>query len=341
MELELLVILLLVLLLPFLVRAVEENLEFFLFAMGLLAALVAGVLQRPLVLHAAREPLAISAAVLVASLLFKWFRERLEEAVARLVERVPLPLFAALLVLLLGLLSSVVTAIVASLVLASLLHAMRLGRASQIRLAVLGCFAIGLGAALTPVGEPLATIAVSRLQQDFWFLFRTLGRYVLPGLLLLAAAAGAATARARAREAGGGEEVPEAPEESYLDVLLRAVKIYLFVVGLSFLGAAYEEVIDRYLLALHPAYLYWINLLSAVLDNATLAAAELSPRMTGLQVESILLGLLVSGGMLVPGNIPNIITASRLRIRMGEWARLAVPVGGALLLGYFLAVFVL
>ncbi|MDI3318055.1 MAG: DUF1646 family protein [Bacillota bacterium] len=340
MELGLVAILLLILFLPFVAHAIEENLEVFLFVMGVAAALVAGVAGGPLLLRALREPVAITLAVLVASLLFKWFHGGMEAAVARVVDRVPLPLFAGLLVLVLGLLSSVITAIVASLVLAALLHAMRLHRRSQIRLAVLGSYAIGLGAVLTPVGEPLATIAVSRLQEDFWFLVRTLGRYVIPGLVLLAVVAGAMVAHARAREAAAEEELPEAPEDSYLEVLLRTVKVYLFVVGLTFLGAAYEELINRYLLGLHPAYLYWINMLSAVLDNATLAAAELSPRMTTLQVESVLIGLLVSGGMLIPGNIPNIITAARLRIRMADWARLAVPIGAVLLVGYFLVLFI-
>jgi predicted cation transporter len=40
-----------------------------------------------------------------------------------------------------------------------------------------------------------------------------------------------------------------------------------------------------------------------------------------------LLGLLISGGMLIPGNIPNIIAAHALHIKSTEWARLGVPLG--------------
>ena len=59
-------------------------------------------------------------------------------------------------------------------------------------------------------------------------------------------------------------------------------------------------------------------MISAVLDNATMAA-ELSPRCE--QVQAILMGLLISGGMLI-GNIPNIITAGKLKINSKEWAKL-------------------
>ena len=48
-------------------------------------------------------------------------------------------------------------------------------------------------------------------------------------------------------------------------------------------------------------------MVSAILDNATLAAAEIGPALTESQIKSALMGLLISGGMLIPGNIPNII----------------------------------
>jgi len=37
--------------------------------------------------------------------------------------------------------------------------------------------------------------------------------------------------------------------------------------------------------------------------------------------------LLISGGMLIPGNIPNIIAAHALHIKSTEWAKLGVPLG--------------
>jgi predicted cation transporter len=73
-----------------------------------------------------------------------------------------------------------------------------------------------------------------------------------------------------------------------------------------------------------------------VLDNATLAAAEIIPSLHERTVRFILLGLLISGGMLIPGNIPNIISASKLSIRSREWAAAAVPIGLVMMTAYFL-----
>ena len=97
--------------------------------------------------------------------------------------------------------------------------------------------------------------------------------------------------------------------------------------GLTFLGHGFEPLINEYILGLHPMLLYWINMISAILDNATLAAAEISPAMDQETIRAVLLGLIISGGMLIPGNIPNIIAAGKLNITSKEWARFGVPVG--------------
>ena len=53
------------------------------------------------------------------------------------------------------------------------------------------------------------------------------------------------------------------------------------------------------------------------------------------QIVSAILGLIIAGGMLIPGNIPNIISAGKLKIRSGEWAALGVPIGFAVMAIYF------
>lgn len=93
---------------------------------------------------------------------------------------------------------------------------------------------------------------------------------------------------------------------------------------------------ERFLIRMPKTALYWANTISAVLDNATLAAAEISPRMSLGRIEFLLIGLLLSGGMLIPGNIPNIICAKQLKITSRDWARYAVPLGLAFLTGYFI-----
>jgi predicted cation transporter len=360
-----LLILLVVLAGPFLSHKVERNLEGFLFVMGVASALASGALTAHLAGEALRHPLPITGAVLAFGLLFLWARTHVGQAVGWAQARMgPGPLVAVTVVVL-GLASSVVTAIIASLVLVEFISALRLPKAAETRIVVLACFAIGLGAALTPVGEPLSTIATAKLRQDFWFLLRLLGAYIAPGVAALALLAGAAGARGSAPSArpgaavapaGGATASPAAVEaeafpvpslaappgeESLRTVVARAARVYVFVVALTLLGEGFRPVIETYVIGLDARILYWINMVSAVLDNATLTAAEVDVRMSPQQVQAVLMGLLVSGGMLIPGNIPNIVAASRLGIGSREWARIAVPIGAAFLVLYYAVLFLL
>jgi predicted cation transporter len=111
--------------------------------------------------------------------------------------------------------------------------------------------------------------------------------------------------------------------------------------ALVFLGEGFQPLIDKYVLGLSPQLLYWVNMISAILDNATLTAAEISRQMTDTQVTAIIMGLLISGGMLIPGNIPNIVSASKLKISSKEWAAWGVPLGLIVMIIYFIIIFFL
>ena len=119
----------------------------------------------------------------------------------------------------------------------------------------------------------------------------------------------------------------EEAEEKLSSVFVRGAKVYVFVMALIFLGAGFKPLIDAYLLQLPPHVLFWVNMISAVLDNATLAAAEIGPGLSEAQIKSAVLALLISGGMLIPGNSPNIISAHALHIKSSEWAKLGMPLG--------------
>jgi predicted cation transporter len=332
----LLVIFLLVLVLPFTVKAVEENLEIFLFVMGLLAACTSGVYNTGLFLKAAYDPIYISLAVLGAGLLFKWLQQPLASQIFFLSRVVPFRIFAAAAVFTLGLISSVITAIIAALILVLLVEELGLERRAQVRFVILACYSIGLGAALTPIGETLSTIAVSKLNQDFFYLFRLLGPEILSALLLFGCLTFFLVHPPPRKKRPAAKE---GSRSDYEEIFGRSLKIYFFVMGLTFLGSGFEPLINTYLLELNPLILYWINMVSAILDNATLAAAELSPAMEDATIQAILLGLLISGGMLIPGNIPNIIAANKLKITSKEWAAFGVPVGlVTMLLYYFIIV---
>lgn len=341
----LIIILLLVLLLPF-TKFVEKNLEMFLFIMGVLSVLVSQVLDWPLIKEALVHPINITLAVLVAGLLFRWFQTPIEKGVLGMSRAIPYRVFIALFVIILGLISSLITAIIAAIILVAIVGVLRLDKESEIRLVVLACFAIGLGAVLTPLGEPLSTVVVNKLNEDFFYLLKLVGIYVIPGVIIFGIlAAMFVKSEEESQEIlsqqSSKEKAPNNSEtESYGEIIIRSLKIYLFVMALTFLGAGFEPLIERYLLDLNPLILYWINMISAVLDNATLAAAEISPSMDSTTIRDMLLGLLVSGGMLIPGNIPNIIAAGKLDITSKQYAKFALPVGLVAMVVYFVVILI-
>jgi predicted cation transporter len=59
-----------------------------------------------------------------------------------------------------------------------------------------------------------------------------------------------------------------------------------------------------------------------------------------MQIVSALMGLLIAGGMLIPGNIPNIIAAGKLEITSREWAEVGIPLGLVLMVIFFVFLFV-
>jgi predicted cation transporter len=132
-----------------------------------------------------------------------------------------------------------------------------------------------------------------------------------------------------------GETLRTAENETNSGVALRAGKIYIFVMALVFLGAGLKPLTEAVITKIADWQLFWINIISAALDNATLAAAEITPSMSGHKLTFILMGLLVAGGILIPGNIPNIICAGKLDIKSREWARVGVPAGLVLMGVYF------
>ncbi len=332
----------LTLVLPFSAKCVEEDLEIFLFIMGLSAVAISGVWSVALLKEALKEPLAITAAVAVVGWLFRETRSHLRGWINALTRKFGLGPAIFLIVAALGLGASVFTAIVAAIMLAEVVTLLKLERGYEIRLTVYACYAIGLGAALTPLGEPLSTIVVAKLKgaphnADFFYLFRQVGLWIVPGVLLCAAMA-AHGITAAADDKGG---LKEDKHDTNADIIKRALKVYIFVMALIFLGAGLATLAER--LAAHtPVWaLFWLNSVSAILDNATLAAAEITPAMTDRQIIYILMGLLISGGMLIPGNIPNIVSSAKLGIKSREWAKAALPFGAALMVCYFVLMMLL
>jgi predicted cation transporter len=338
----LLVIFLLILVLPIFVKPVEHNLELFLLVVGTLTVMLSHLmgpeplLTKRLVESAFFAPIKLTIATLVFGLAFRAIREPMKKKIVTIEDRLGPRFFAFLLIFSLGLLSSVITAIIAALVLCEVVSAISLDKKYETRLVVFACFSIGMGAALTPIGMPLSAIAAAKLSggvfdNDFLMMMRTYGIYILPGLVVISfvgsLSGGAQVARS--------ECLTEDFVEPFQHIALRAFKVFVFVMALILLGEGFKPLVDLYIVKMPAPALYWVNIVSAILDNATLAAAELGPLMSAAQVKGIIMGLIISGGILIPGNIPNIIAANKLSISSRAWAAIGVPFGLGLMAVYF------
>jgi len=320
------ILLLAVLLGPLLIKPIERNIEVFFLAAGSFASAVTGQWGWPLLRAALTEPLALTIAVLAFGVVARFLRPTLERSFQLLVGAIaPRWIYFGLIVAL-GLLSGIITAVIAALVLVEAIALLRLERDSEITVVVLACFAIGLGAALTPAGGPLSALAIAALRADFWYLTRLLGPLIIAGIIIIAGISFFVPAKE------GAPLEADAHLDSWSEIIIRALMVYLFVAGLIGLSWALRPIANQYVSRLPQWLLYWLNSISAVVDNATLTAVEIGPSLTASQQRNILMGLLISGGMLVPGNIPNIIAAGRLKISSREWARIGLIVGLPLML---------
>lgn len=338
-------IILAVLILPFVVKKIEENLELFFLIMGVCAVSISGLWSLDLIIEALEAPVMISGVpigifqvVLVFGLLIHFFNRAFCGGVLTVASRLGWRWFAFLMILVCGLLSSLVSIIVTAVLLSEIIAAIPLEKKEKVRFAVVACFAMGLGAVLTPVGEPLSTILVSKLSgppyyADFLFCLQTFGIYVIPGVVAISLFG--AFYVGRHIDIRNLKQKTEY-SETLKTVILRAVRVYFFVAALILLGEGMKPIIVWYVVHVPAWALYWINIISAVLDNATLTAVEIGPSMALSQITAITMGLLIAGGMLIPGNIPNIVAAGRLKISMKEWAIIGLPIGLVVMVVYFL-----
>jgi len=320
-----------VLLGPILVPPIERNLELFFLVAGTLIAAVTGQLSLPLIHAALREPLSLTTAVLIFGIAFRFLRERLDRLFAKAVRIFSHRWLCFGLTVVLGILAGFITVVVAALILAEAIALLKLDRTAATATTVFGCFAIGLGGGLTPLGMPASTLVLAALHADFWYLARLLGSFVIAGIVLSAVPSIFLPLEA------GEPAPPLVTESNSWTPVVRAAKVYIFIVGLVGLSAGLRPLVDAYLRDLPGAALFWLNTLSAVVDNATLAAVEIGPALSRQQQRSAMLSLLISGGILIPGNIPNIVAASRLGIGSRDWARYGIATGAFLLLLCFLA----
>jgi len=316
-----------VLLGPVFIEAIERNVELFFLLIGVLTACIMGQFDAALVRAALSEPLSFTVAVLFFGATFRLLRDYLDQLLRRVIRLLDPRILCFCLAIILGFLAAFITPVVSALVFVEAVSLLRCERWAEIAATVFACFAIGFGAGLTPLGMPGIAVVLRSLHADFWYLTHLLGPFVVVGVTL-------AAVPILFLPFASSERLDTTQEEdSWRTVLLiRPGKVYVFIAGLVALSDGLRPVVNAYIHRLPEGLLFWMNTLSAVVNNSTLAAVEISPSLSMSQQRAAFLALLISGGALVTGNIPNIVAASRLGITSREWARIGLGTGVLLLI---------
>jgi predicted cation transporter len=324
------VVMFVVLLGPIFLEVVEQNVETFFLLIGLMTCVLMGQFKAAVIWGALSEPLPFTLAVLVFGGAFRLLRDYFDLGVQRINAIVDARIFCFCLATFLGFLGAFITPVVSALVFVEAVSLLHCDRRSEIAATVFACFAIGFGSGLTPLGMPGIAVVLRSLHADFWYLTRLLGLYIGVGVILTAI-----PVLFLSFTSSETFDLPIERESWRLVLLIRPSRVYVFIAGLVALSDGLRPLVDAYIQRVPSGLLFWLNTISAVVNNSTLAAVEIGPSLSRNQQRSALLGLLVSGGMLVTGNIPNVVAASRLGITSREWARIGTGVGLLLLILFF------
>ncbi len=327
---------------PLTSRWVESHLEIFLLGVGAAAVTVSGNWNVDFVYETLQYPVNVAFIVLVVSVIFNNYSRYIFRILFVFFKALEPCYSFALLIFTLGLVSSLISVTVAALVLAEVLKVVNLEHQKTVHITVFACYAIALGAVLTPLAEPMGLIINNTLSgapyhADFFFLARHFSGWILPALVALAVAAGYT-----ARNAGAGLQMYiREDKENYSSVLRRTWHIYMFVAALHLISTGLRPLAQSTITHLGGKVLFFANAVSVIIDNTTLAAIEIVPTISPADLTYMVIGLAAFGSMLVQGNLPNIVAAEKLGIKSREWARIAVPTGLVLMGGYFIALCIL
>ncbi|MGN0024919.1 MAG: DUF1646 family protein [Candidatus Avelusimicrobium sp.] len=322
---------------PLASRWVESHLELFLLGVGAAAVTVSGGWSVDFLYETLNYPVNVAFIVLIVSVIFNNYSRYIFRVLFAFFKKMEPRYSFAVLIFLLGMTSSLVSVTVSALVLAEVLKVVNLERTATVRITVFACYAIGLGAVLTPLAEPLGLIINNALSvpphnADFFFLLKHFFWWIAPAVLLLSAAAGYF-----ARNAGTTLQMHiREDKETYSSMLRRTLHIYMFVAALNLISTGLRPLAQSTITHLGGKVLFLANAVSVIIDNATLAAIEIVPSISMNDLVYMVIGLAAFGSMLVQGNLPNIVAAEKLGIKSREWASVAVPTGLILMGGYFI-----
>jgi len=286
-----------VLILPTSIKTIGENVELFFMFMGTIAVSISGEWSWQLLHFALIDPVSIGIipigifqVVLGVGLLLHFWNQRFFNGIHFLNRKLGHRLFIFSLIAISSLISGIISVILTAVLLAEIVTTLPFSRKNKTQIVVSACYGMGLGAVLTPVAEPLSTVLVDKLSgppyyAGFFFPLSTFGVYVIPGILLIAFISSILIGRSLSFEPGETtSEAGSVHSETFKSVFTRAVRVYIFIAALTLLGAGLKPLVLMYFSKVPAWTMYWINIDSAFLDNATLASIELLPTMTLPQI---------------------------------------------------------
>ena len=326
---------------PLVSKWVENHLEIFLLLVGVAAVTITGGWSIDFIYQTFNAPVNVAFIVLVVSVIFNYYSRYIFRVLFILFRYFEPQYSFAILVFLLGITSSIFSVTVAALLLAEVLQVVNLEHSQTVKVTVYACYAIGLGAFLLPLAEPMGLIIYNQLasgphKADFFFMLRHFFWWIAPGIGVLALAAGYAVRNTNTQIQLHIRE----DKEDYKSMLRRTWHIYLFVAALHLISTGLRPFAQSTVAHLSGKILFWANSASVIIDNATLAAIEVTPTVTMTNLTFMVMGLVAFGSMLVQGNLPNIVAAEKLGIKSREWARVAMPVGIVLTVVYFVGLWI-
>ena len=326
---------------PLVSKWVENHLEVFLLLVGAAAVTIAGGWSHKFIYQTLNAPVNVAFIVLVVSVIFNYYSRYIFRVLFILFRYLEPQYSFAVLVFLLGMTSSIFSVTVAALVLAEVLQVVNLERDQTVKVTVYACYAIGMGAVLLPLAEPLGLVIYNELaagphKADFFFMLRHFFWWIMPAIALMALAAGYAVRNANTQVQLHIRE----DKEDYKSMLRRTWHIYMFVAALHLISTGLRPFAQHTIAHLSGKILFWANSASVIIDNATLAAIEVTPNVSLPDLMFMVIGLAAFGSMLIQGNLPNIVAAEKLGIKSREWARVAVPAGLVLMSGYFVSLWI-
>jgi predicted cation transporter len=240
-ELGLYVIIVAVLVGPLVIKRIKQNLEAFLFLMGICAIAISrswhidsieDAIQSPVVLGMVLSMLLAGAIIRYRGMHFKSLNHVIGDKITQKV------IFFEVVVVL-GLLASIVTPVLPFFVLVEVVNLLPLERPTRTILMTLAGLSVALGASLGPGGGPYSVIALTKMQGDILptshlYLTGVLSAYLLPCILLLGLISTVLPARTTLREMPVSEE-----RVTFKGAATWCVRASMFMVALLLVGGAF------------------------------------------------------------------------------------------------------